>query len=75
MAVQLTEKWSAGKPSSGAAAFQLLEQSASGLGNAFAGSAAVAENASTVYFNPAGMTQLAGNNLSVGFNYITLKTQ
>ncbi len=59
----------------GAAAFQLLEQSASGLGNAFAGSAAVAENASTVYFNPAGMTQLAGNNLSVGFNYITLKTQ
>ncbi|HRA82643.1 MAG TPA: outer membrane protein transport protein, partial [Thauera sp.] len=41
-----------------AAGFQLLEQNASGLGNAYAGSAAVAENASTIYYNPAGMTQL-----------------
>jgi long-chain fatty acid transport protein len=49
-----------------AAAFQLWEQNASGLGNAYAGSAAVADNASTVYFNPAGMTQLNGIQLSVG---------
>ena len=50
-----------------AAAFQLLEQNASGLGNAYAGSAAVADNASTVFFNPAGMTQLGnGIQLSVG---------
>ncbi|SDI72769.1 OmpP1/FadL family transporter [Propionivibrio dicarboxylicus] len=49
-----------------ASGFQLLEQSASGIGNAFAGSAAVAENASTVYFNPAGMTQLQGVQLSGG---------
>lgn len=49
-----------------AAAFQLLEQNASGLGNAYAGSAAVADNASTVFFNPAGMTQLPGRQLSVG---------
>ncbi len=41
-----------------ASAFQLLEQNASGLGNAYAGSAAVAEDASTVYFNPAGMALL-----------------
>jgi len=36
------------------AGFQLLEQNASGLGNAYAGSAAVAENASTVYSTPPG---------------------
>ena len=49
-----------------AAAFQLLEQNASGLGTAYAGSAAVADNASTVFFNPAGMTQLSGFQLSAG---------
>lgn len=49
-----------------AAAFQLWEQNASGLGNAYAGSAAVADNASTIFFNPAGMTQLGGIQLSAG---------
>lgn len=49
-----------------AAGFQLLEQNASGLGNAYAGSAAVAENASTIFFNPAGMSYLPGVNLSTG---------
>lgn len=52
--------------SASAAGFQLLEQNASGLGNAYAGSAAVADNASTVYFNPAGMTQLQAREVSVG---------
>lgn len=41
-----------------AAGFALIEQNASGLGNAYAGAAAVAEDASTIFFNPAGMTQL-----------------
>ena len=50
----------------GAAGFQLLEQNASGLGNAYAGSAVVAEDASTIYFNPAGMTQLASREVSGG---------
>lgn len=49
-----------------AAAFQLWEQNASGLSTAYAGSAAVADNASTVFFNPAGMTQLPGIQLSAG---------
>ncbi|MGQ0752396.1 MAG: OmpP1/FadL family transporter [Betaproteobacteria bacterium] len=40
--------------------FQLMEQNASGLGNAYAGQAAAAENASTVFFNPAGMTRVPG---------------
>jgi len=53
-----------------AAGFQLMEQNASGLGNAYAGSAAIAENASTIYFNPAGMTYLPGFNISAGVNAI-----
>lgn len=53
-----------------ASGFQLIEQNASGLGNAHAGSAAVAENASTIFFNPAGMTQLQAREASVGINAI-----
>jgi long-chain fatty acid transport protein len=40
-----------------AAGFALQEQSASGLGTAYAGTAAVAEDATTVWSNPAGMTR------------------
>ena len=50
----------------GASGFQLTEQNASGLGNAYAGQAAVAENASTIYYNPAGMTQLQDREFSLG---------
>jgi long-chain fatty acid transport protein len=49
----------------GAAGFQLWEQNASGLGNAFAGSAAVAEDASTIFFNPAGMVHLPASKRHV----------
>ena len=42
-----------------ASAFALAEQGASGMGNAYAGAAAVAEDASTVWWNPAGMARLA----------------
>ncbi len=41
-----------------ASGFALIENSASGQGNAFAGAAAVAEDASTIFFNPAGMTRI-----------------
>ena len=41
-----------------AAAFQLWEQNASGLGTAYAGSAAVADNASTIFCKSAGMSAL-----------------
>jgi len=43
-----------------ASGFALIEQNASGLGNAYAGAAAVAEDASTIFFNPAGLTRLPG---------------
>ncbi len=46
-----------------AAGFALIEQSASGMGNAFAGGSAAAEDASTIYFNPAGMTYIEGTQL------------
>ena len=42
------------------------EQNASGLGNAYAGSAANPENASIIYYNPAGMTYLPGFNSRAG---------
>ena len=53
-----------------ASGFQLLEQNASGIGNSYAGSAAVAENASTIYFNPAGMTQLQDREVSGGISAV-----
>ena len=54
----------------GASGFALIEQSASGMGNAFAGGAAVAEDASTIFFNPAGMSRLSGSQLSVAAHAI-----
>ena len=41
------------------AGFQVQEQSVKGLGNAFAGGAAIAEDGSTVLSNPAGLTRLS----------------
>jgi long-chain fatty acid transport protein len=49
----------------GASGFALHEQNASGLGNAFAGAGAVAEDASTIFFNPAGMSYLPGARLVI----------
>lgn len=50
-----------------ASGFALQNQSGSGNGNAFAGAAAAAEDASTIFFNPAGMTSLQqGSSISLG---------
>ncbi len=57
------------------AAFALIEQSASGLGNAYAGGAAVAEDASTIYFNPAGMTRLPGRQVVGALHAIRPKSE
>ncbi len=53
-----------------ASGFQLIEQSVSSMGSAYAGTGAVAQDASTIYFNPAGMTKLEGGNLSAGVHGI-----
>ena len=53
-----------------AAGFALIEQNASGLGNAYAGQAAAATDASTIFFNPAGMTLLPDRQLVVAGHLI-----
>lgn len=58
-----------------AAGFALIEQSASGMGNAFAGAAATAEDASTVFYNPAGMSRLEGTQITVGGHLIDLSAK
>jgi long-chain fatty acid transport protein len=52
--------------------FALAEQNGSGMGTAFAGGAAIAEDASTVWYNPAGMTRLDRPQLVVAGSYIDL---
>ncbi|MGR5131497.1 outer membrane protein transport protein [Vibrio alfacsensis] len=53
-----------------AAGFQLAEYSATGLGRAYAGEAAMADNASSQWRNPAMLTYLEGTQVSVGAIYV-----
>jgi long-chain fatty acid transport protein len=53
-----------------AAGFALIEQSGSGMGNAYAGGSAVAEDASTIFFNPAGMTYIQGTQAVGAIHFI-----
>lgn len=57
-----------------AAFFQLAENSPAGLGNAFAGGAASASDASTVWYNPAGLTRLSRAEYVVGGHIIDPST-
>ncbi|HKW38008.1 MAG TPA: outer membrane protein transport protein [Burkholderiales bacterium] len=50
--------------------FAIAEQNASGIGTAYAGGAAIAEDASTVWYNPAGMTRLTRPQLVFAGSYI-----
>jgi len=58
-----------------AGSFGLIEQSASGQGAAYAGASALGEDASTIYFNPAGMTRLSGQQISVAGHLIVPKAK
>lgn len=53
-----------------ASGFALIEQSASSQGYSYAGAAASAEDASTIWFNPAGMTQIQGSQAILGAHLI-----
>ena len=53
------------------AGFALQENSGSGMGNAFAGGAAAAEDATTLWSNPAGMSRLASPQISAAVHFIT----
>ena len=57
-----------------AGGFALIEQGASGLGNAYAGAAAVSADASTVWFNPAGMSELKRPQLLVAGHIINVNS-
>lgn len=46
--------------------FFLIEQSVSGMGTAYANGSAYAEDASTIWFNPAGLTSICGTQLVAG---------
>lgn len=53
-----------------ASGYAIIENSASGMGQAFAGASAVAEDPSTVYFNPAGMMYLDGTQVTLGMHIV-----
>ncbi|MBU6421663.1 MAG: outer membrane protein transport protein [Gammaproteobacteria bacterium] len=50
--------------------FQLTEQSVTSLGSAHAAGAAYASDASTIWYNPAGLTRLSGAELDAGLSVI-----
>ena len=52
-----------------AAGFRLPEAGAKAMGMGFAFTAQ-ADDPSAIYFNPAGLTQLKGNNLKLGVTYV-----
>lgn len=53
-----------------AGGFALNEMGAASVGNAHAGGAAAAEDLSTIYFNPAGLTRLPGRQFMAAFSAI-----
>ncbi|WP_165663919.1 OmpP1/FadL family transporter [Metapseudomonas otitidis] len=57
-----------------AGGFAINEQSVSGMGTAFAGRSSSAEDASTVFGNPAGMSRLKREQVSGGFALLDAKT-
>ena len=57
-------------PTGRAGSFALNEQSVSSLGSAYAGGAAQAEDASTIFFNPAGLALLDHGELQIGGQFI-----
>jgi long-chain fatty acid transport protein len=61
--------------SAAAGAFYIPQQGVDGVGRGFAGSAALARSASTVFHNPAAMTELSGPAAEVGANILVLDFQ
>ena len=53
-----------------ASGFALIDSSTSSMGQAHAGAAAVAEDPSTIFYNPAGMMYLEGTQISAGLHII-----
>jgi len=62
-------------PQAQASGFQLREQSPSAQGNAFAGVSAGGSDISSMFFNPATMTQFEGFQVFVGFSSVAPKAE
>jgi long-chain fatty acid transport protein len=58
-----------------ASGFQLVEQNASGLGNAYAGQAAAVRDASAVFYNPANLTRLPGRQFVLAVSPVGVHTE
>jgi long-chain fatty acid transport protein len=58
-----------------ASGFQLVEQNASGLGNAYAGQAAAVRDASAVFYNPANLTRLPGRQFVLAVSPVGVTTE
>jgi len=63
---------SAGTHASG---FALIEQSVNGMGSAYAIGSAGISDASTIFFNPAGMSRLSGTNLNGGLQIVSSRVE
>jgi long-chain fatty acid transport protein len=63
-----------GSSSTFASSFALIEQSVSGMGTAYAIGSSGINDASTVFFNPAGMARLHGSNVSGGMHIVNSNT-
>ena len=57
------------------AGFSLTDFSVKGMGSAYAGTTAGADEAATIYWNPAGMTRLEGINLQGGGAYVDFRSR
>ncbi len=57
-----------------ASGFALIEQSVSSMGTAYAGAGSIAEDASTIFFNPASMSRLEGRQISGGLHVVIPQT-
>ncbi|MEJ2721625.1 MAG: outer membrane protein transport protein [bacterium] len=55
--------------------FAIIEQSVRGLGNSFSGGSAVCEDASTIFFNPAGIARLEGHDAVAGLHIVMLSAE
>jgi long-chain fatty acid transport protein len=58
-----------------AGGFALIEQSVSSMGTAYAGAGSAAEDSSTIFFNPAIMSKLDGEQLSTGLHVVLPETK
>lgn len=58
-----------------ASGFQILEQSSSRLGTAYAGTASIADDATTAFFNPAGMARLDKAEAAVAGHLLVIDSE